>query len=207
MLRSRILHLPRHLNQQACLANCARQIFRRHNSQFIIVQADEDLYGDLSGILQDTQPASTSAAAPGNVLAPVVAEKDLIQQEDAPAAQHVDVEGRDPVTVPATDRGNTPQVEEPEAGPPEALAVEDAFARIAEVVGKQSDSPKDVVLAVSSLASQVDAYRTSTAAQHQQHMAQQIQVCRAFVWYELRAYQSTVYLVQAAPGCRRSADS
>lgn len=160
------------------------------------------MYGDLSGIQQDTQPASTSAAAPGNVLAPAVAEKDLIKQEDAPAAQHVDVEGRDPVAVPATDRGNTPQVEEPEEGPPEALAVEDAFARIAEVVGKQSDSPKDVVLAVSSLASQVDAYRTSTAAQHQQHMAQHIQVCRAFVWYELRAYQSTVF---ACASCTRVA--
>ena len=137
-------------------------------------QADEDLYGDLSGLQQDAQPANATAAG-ADTLVPSTAPKEEPNQPTETIAQPPD--RQDPVAAPGGERQGTPEVGAPEdEGLPEDLSAADAFSKIAEAVGKSSESPRDVVLAVAALASQADANKRRTTEQHQQHIAQQIQV-------------------------------
>lgn len=146
------------------------------NPNIVSLQAEEDLYGDLSGLKQDTQAANTATAARVDSLAPPTAPKDVAKQPDESAAQNSDLQALDLGIAPGGERTATPEAGAPEEGLPEDLSVEDAFSRIAVAVSKKSESPRDVVLAVSALASQADAYKRRTTEQHQQHIAQQIQV-------------------------------
>lgn len=137
-----------------------------------MLQADEDLYGDLSGIQQDTKPAK-AAAARVDTLGPSAAPNEDLTQLNETAAQPPDLQ--DIGVAPGGERPSTPEAGAPE-GLPADLSAADALSKIAEAVGKTLGSPRDVVLAVATLASQADAWKRRTTEQHQQHIAQQMQV-------------------------------
>jgi hypothetical protein len=129
-----------------------------HETGNVREQDDEDLYGDLSAAA-DVQRVSPEA-------------KDVPKEEIAEQLN------------PAVD--GTTETEDARALPgaaikteqdvPEDISTHEAFNRVATVVGKQSSSPRDVVLTVSSLVSQAHAHRGRATEQHQQQILLKIQV-------------------------------
>jgi hypothetical protein len=148
------------------------------------------LYGDLPGTQLDTQPASTATATLAGALAASTEQTGVLQQPDEATLSNFEAQSLDLVLSPGETA--SPEAEAIEGELAEELSIEDAFWRIADIVGKKLASPRDVVMSVSAIISQAEGYRRRTTEQHQQHMAQQIQVLPSLLHTSTCLYERQV---------------